>query len=64
MKKSKYFVSQFFGMVTVLLLLIACSGCETQEPDQTASASAIPWNKPASWEGPGALGAMGFQGTH
>jgi hypothetical protein len=34
-----------------------------QAPDG-ATASAIPWNKPASWEGPGALGAMGFQGTH
>ncbi|MBX9578254.1 MAG: hypothetical protein K2W97_07245 [Chthoniobacterales bacterium] len=43
--------------------LFAMSGCETEGAEHTASQSAIPWNKPASWEGAGALGAMGM-GSH
>ena len=56
--------------LTILLLaLAAClSSCATQKPTQTAlvsdpdarAGSAIPWNKPANWEGPGNLpGGLG-----
>lgn len=50
------------GLLT-MITLFAMSGCETEGAERTASRSAIPWNKPASWEGAGALGAMGM-GTH
>jgi len=54
------------GFVLVVFLL---SGCQSA-PDETQSAassgvSSIPWNKPASWEGSGALGGFAPQtGTH
>lgn len=53
-------------ILVVSLLLLPLTGCELQREgsEGTSTASAIPWNKPASWEGPGALGAVGFQGTH
>lgn len=48
-----------------IFFAIAFSACETTSNDPTqASVSAIPWNKPASWEGAGALGGFGFTGTH
>jgi len=31
---------------------------------EAAAVSSIPWNKPASWEGAGALGGMMPQGGH
>lgn len=54
-----------------LLLLAATvllSGCETAPENsptanpQRAAVSSIPWNKPASWEGAGALGGFMPQG--
>lgn len=52
-----------FLMLLTMIPLFVMSGCETEGVEHTASRSAIPWNKPASWEGAGALGAMGM-GTH
>ncbi len=47
----------------MLVIPLVITGCETEGAEHTASQSAIPWNKPASWEGAGALGAMGL-GSH
>ena len=55
-----------------LLLLGALpliSGCQSAPEPSTSSAastavSSIPWNKPASWEGAGALGGFMPQGGH
>lgn len=55
--------------LALLLLLLAMipllGGCETA-PDHSAdgsgaAVSSIPWNKPASWEGTGALGGFAPQ---
>lgn len=58
----------FLSMALIAMISILLIGCESlgnsSENSSTASASAIPWNKPASWEGAGALGGLGFQGTH
>ena len=58
----------FLLLLTATALLVVFTGCETlggsADDPSPASASAIPWNKPASWEGAGALGGLGFQGTH
>lgn len=58
----------FVSSVIIFSFLILLTGCETlggsSENNLPASASPIPWNKPASWEGAGALGGLGFQGTH
>ncbi|HLB33463.1 MAG TPA: hypothetical protein VJK54_04440 [Chthoniobacterales bacterium] len=48
---------------SALILLTVVTGCETTN-SSGSSTTAIPWNKPASWEGSGVLGAMGFQGSH
>lgn len=46
-----------------LFLMIAFTGCATDPNDSTAaSASSIPWNRPASWEGTGALGGFASPG--
>ena len=58
----------FYSAFIAAALLVILTGCETlggsADSSSAASASAIPWNKPASWEGAGALGGLGFQGTH
>ncbi|KAB2643530.1 MAG: hypothetical protein DVB29_05465 [Verrucomicrobia bacterium] len=48
----------------VSILFTSCESVGNGSENTTSSASAIPWNKPASWEGAGALGGLGFQGTH
>lgn len=48
-----------------LLILSAAflTGCATDEPRSAAHAEgSLPWNRPASWEGAGALGSA-MQGT-
>jgi len=56
--------------ISLLLCLtsLLLSGCETPQNETASSAStgvsAIPWNKPASWEGSGALGGFMPQGGH
>ena len=59
------------GLAPLLILPILLAlllGCETapEHPVSPASAavSSIPWNKPASWEGAGALGGFMPQGGH
>jgi len=54
-----------------LLALVAfiLTGCQAETPDSLATpdraaVSSIPWNKPASWEGAGALGGFMPQGGH
>jgi len=58
-----------FGALILILLTVVLSGCQSAADDGTttpasSSVSAIPWNKPASWEGTGALGGMMQQGSH
>jgi hypothetical protein len=58
-----------FSSVVFAALCIFLAGCQTTEtnsdslaaPDR-AAVSSIPWNKPASWEGTGALGGFMPQG--
>ena len=45
------------AMVTGLALL---GGCATTNDDNVSS---IPWDRPQSWEGTGALGAFGAPGA-
>ncbi|MFZ4115577.1 MAG: hypothetical protein ACOYK6_02495 [Chthoniobacterales bacterium] len=56
------------SIMFLFLIAATLTSCESLEngshDNSSVSASAIPWNKPASWEGAGALGGMGFQGTH
>jgi len=61
----------FFGFPCLALLACLISGCETAPGSgsevpgtQGAAVSSIPWNKPASWEGAGALGGFMPQGSH
>ncbi len=58
-------------LLALLLLgaLPLISGCQSAPEPSTSSAastavSSIPWNKPASWEGAGALGGFMPQGGH
>ncbi len=53
----------FFLTCLVIVVAVTMTGCETEGTQRTASQSAIPWNRPASWEGGGMLGAMGM-GSH
>ena len=56
-------------VLLVLFLLPLFEGCQSAPESGTASpassdVSAIPWNKPASWEGSGALGGFTPDGGH
>jgi hypothetical protein len=60
----------YFLLPLVIIPVLLLTGCVTPsaEPQITtpasSSVSSIPWNKPASWEGAGALGGMMPQGGH
>lgn len=42
-------------LLMLLALVVAGSGCATTNDNEVSS---IPWNRPQSWEGAGALGAI------
>jgi len=48
-------------VLAAAFLILCAGGCASSQdqPDQNPNASAIPWNRPQSWEGQGMLG--GFQ---
>ena len=55
------------AILALILLTFVFVGCQSVPDPGTsspasASVSAIPWNKPASWEGAGALGGFTPQG--
>ena len=55
-----------FGILLILSALLL-AGCATSPSTdittpESSAVSAIPWNKPASWEGSGALGGFMPQG--
>jgi len=55
------------ALIGGFLLLAGCESPESTSPQPSPAASgvsAIPWNKPASWEGAGALGGFMPQGGH
>lgn len=60
------------GFLSVILLasvVVILTGCQAETQDSLATpdraaVSSIPWNKPASWEGTGALGGFMPQGGH
>ncbi len=60
---------RFAGVILILLTVLLC-GCQSAPHDDpvttpaSSAVSAIPWNKPASWEGSGALGGMMQQGQN
>lgn len=49
----------FFAFAAILLCaaLSACATDESYRAEQEAGGS-LPWNRPQSWEGPGALGSQ------
>jgi len=55
-----------FAAISVILTgcKSAESGNDTLATPDRAAVSSIPWNKPASWEGTGALGGFMPQGGH
>jgi len=55
----KVFRTTLLMVVTVTGLALA-GGCATPNDDNVSS---IPWDRPQSWEGSGALGAFGTPGT-
>jgi len=60
------FTKNFFTIsLAALTLAILCTlgGCATDETLQAEHAgAALPWNRPAKWEGPGVMGSA-MQGT-
>jgi hypothetical protein len=49
----------FLAMSAICLSLAGCAGSEREsDPNQV---SAIPWNRPQQWEGPGTLGGFNPQ---
>lgn len=55
----------YYLILLPVFLLVGCQSPSAEPQISTAassSVSSIPWNKPASWEGAGALGGMMPQG--
>ncbi len=53
------------ALATFCLIALCLGACAPRDEETRATMEAggtLPWNKPASWEGQGALGG-GFQGT-
>jgi hypothetical protein len=52
----------FFLTVFFALVVFSLSSCATKEVDSTKEGrekvSTVPWSKPESWEGKGALGGL------
>jgi len=49
--------------ISLLVLLAATlTGCATDSSTSAHAEGSLPWNRPASWEGAGALGSA-MQGT-
>jgi uncharacterized protein YceK len=66
-------IKRIQGLLLLFAIISLISGCETTASSdnaipgsegQGAAVSSIPWNKPASWEGAGALGGFMPQGSH
>lgn len=47
-------------MVLAAMAMLGLSGCAKNEAYRTEqeAGGTLPWNRPASWEGPGALGSQ------
>lgn len=50
----------FATIAATIALLCSLTGCQTPPPSEAArrGVSTIPWNRPAKWEGGGALGSQ------
>lgn len=60
-------LKELLPFALLALVGIILTGCQAETPDSLsapdrAAVSSIPWNKPASWEGTGALGGFMPQG--
>jgi len=59
-------MTSFTRLLKISLVLVVAgilSGCATDDSQSAAHAEgSLPWNRPASWEGAGALGSA-MQGT-
>jgi hypothetical protein len=51
-------LSQLLTLSLVLCGALGLGGCATEPRPETDQVSAIPWNRPATWEGRGPLGGM------
>jgi outer membrane biogenesis lipoprotein LolB len=47
--------------VVVSSILSSCADTAETKQDDSSKVSAIPWNRPQSWEGTGMLGGFGTQ---
>ena len=50
-----------FLWIVLAVVAAAGGGCATPNDNNVSS---IPWNRPQSWEGTGALGGMPMPGNH
>jgi len=50
-------VVKFSALLAVCAAITGCASDETYRAEQEAGGS-LPWNRPQSWEGPGALGSQ------
>ncbi len=48
----------FLASVIGLALLTGCASQTDQSRSEAEAGGAIPWNRPAQWEGPGVLGSQ------
>ncbi len=55
-------VRSFFLLISVAAISVLVGGCAQPDPTGPPKESSIPWNRPASWEGAGALGGLGMGG--
>lgn len=65
MKKPSIFAHlRLLGVLSLLVACIGLSACESSSKPGTSGSreSTIPWNRPASWEGPGVYGSALGQG--
>ena len=52
-------MGRIFALVILLAAAAGFSGCASEEQQNDPNrVSTIPWNRPESWEGQGALGGM------
>ena len=50
--------SRLLALFLVLVGSLGLGGCATDTRPESDQVSAIPWNRPATWEGRGPLGGM------
>ncbi|PWU11437.1 MAG: hypothetical protein C5B47_00850 [Verrucomicrobia bacterium] len=52
----------FFILLSFAVVAVLIAGCAQPDLAGAPKESSIPWNRPANWEGAGALGGLGMGG--